>query len=431
MLFDGCLVGSCQTMIEFTTLFLGLLFGTRTVELAVEGPVAAVEVRLDEQIVGRIEAPPWTIDVDFGDRLVPRLLEAFAFDARGRQLANTRQLINYGRSNHEAVLVLEPRASSGRVVWQAIFGQSPSSIQLSFDDRRIPVTMGGHFTLPPHDPGESHFLTARLVFPDGFATRAEMSFGDAFGERVTSALTAVPILVPPGTGALGVEEVQGWFESGEDTPRVFSTAATGAELLIVRDRKADGPLRRLTRNLSAVDLAEIPTDALTVSFVATYPHRDHSAVFQIFEASPQRTATGLWPLLTELHPWRERQRQTLWSSAAAAARGAAESNARRAVLLLLASRSASHRGIGPAQIVEYLQSVRVPLFLWTPERRFEKDLQRKVEVDVYVGAPGMEALFRDLADSLASQRIIWLEGEYRPNHLRLSDRAPPGVRLVE
>ncbi|MEE8525779.1 MAG: hypothetical protein V3T72_17715 [Thermoanaerobaculia bacterium] len=52
-------------MIEFTTLFLGLIFGTRTVELAVEGPVAAVELRLDEQTVGRIEAPPWTTAAEY------------------------------------------------------------------------------------------------------------------------------------------------------------------------------------------------------------------------------------------------------------------------------------------------------------------------------------------------------------------------------
>jgi len=417
-------------MIEFTTLFLGLIFGTRTVELAVEGPVTAVEIRLDDQTVGRIAAPPWTIEVDFGKRMVPQLLEAVAFDSRGRQVATARQLINYGRSNHEAVLALEPRTSTGRVVWQAIFGQSPSTIELSFDRRRIPVTRDGRFELPPHDLAESHFLTARLAFPDGFSTQAELSFGGAFGERVTSALTAVPILVPPGLGPLRVEEAQGWFESGESRPRVFSTPAAGIELVIGRDRKADGPLRRLTSELNAAELAEIPTDGLTVSFVATYSLRDHPEVFQIFEASPARAAAGPWALLNELQPrWPERRRQQLWHSVAAAARGAAESNVRRAVLVLLASRSGSRKGIEPAQIVEYLRSVRVPLFLWVPERRFLPDLGS--EVEVYVGTPGMARLFRDLADSLTSQRIVWLEGEYLPNHLRLTEQAPAGVRLLE
>jgi hypothetical protein len=97
--------------------------------------------------------------------------------------------------------------------------------------------------------------------------------------------------------------------------------------------------------------------------------------------------------------------------------------------VLLASRSESRKGIEPAQIVEYLRSVRVPLFLWVPERRFLPDLGG--EVDAYVGTPGMARLLRDLADSLAAQRIVWLEGEYLPNHLRLTEQAPAGVRLVE
>ena len=35
-----------------------------------------------------------------------------------------------------------------------------------------------------------------LLFPPGRLARVDLSFGGIYGERVTSALTAVPVLVP-------------------------------------------------------------------------------------------------------------------------------------------------------------------------------------------------------------------------------------------
>ena len=93
-------------MIEFLTLFLGLTWGVRPVEVAVGGPVAAVEIRLDGATAARIAGPPWKADCDFGQALLPHVLEAVALDAEGKRLAAARQTINFGRSEAEASLIL-------------------------------------------------------------------------------------------------------------------------------------------------------------------------------------------------------------------------------------------------------------------------------------------------------------------------------------
>jgi hypothetical protein len=71
------------TELVSTTLFLGLTQGPQPVALAVVGEVAAIELRLDGRAVERLAAPPWQGTVDFGLELVPRELEAVAFDASG------------------------------------------------------------------------------------------------------------------------------------------------------------------------------------------------------------------------------------------------------------------------------------------------------------------------------------------------------------
>ena len=63
-------------MIEFLTLMIGLVAGSRTVELAAEPPVVAVELLLDGEVVGRRDRPPWRFVLDLGPELSPHELLA-------------------------------------------------------------------------------------------------------------------------------------------------------------------------------------------------------------------------------------------------------------------------------------------------------------------------------------------------------------------
>ena len=248
---------------------------------------------------------------------------------------------------------------------------------------------------------------------------------------MTSALTAVPWFVPEGLDLPPPREMTDWFRVGEDPLRVFSTAPATAQLMIVRDREVDRDLQKLSRAGIPKTLPRFPTTDLTVSFLATRPHRLHEGVYRISDASSTRKVAGLWALLSELHPAPKRGRQRLWTSTAAAGRGAAANDARRAVLLLLSSRSKAHGPLSATQIVGYLASIRVPLFIWAPDNRVAIRHRLPETLPVYVGADGLERLFGDLRDSLATQRVVWLEGEHLPNRVTLGSRAPEGLHLVE
>ena len=67
-------------MVTFITLFLGLITGPHPVQLAVDGPVARVELWLDEEMVAVADGPPWRVSCDFGSCMVP----LFVWSAGGR-----------------------------------------------------------------------------------------------------------------------------------------------------------------------------------------------------------------------------------------------------------------------------------------------------------------------------------------------------------
>ena len=81
-------------MIEILTLFLGLVTGPQTAELAVGDRAAEVEVLLDGQPVATLDGPPWRLQVDLGEALLPHELLAVARDESGAELARARRWIN-------------------------------------------------------------------------------------------------------------------------------------------------------------------------------------------------------------------------------------------------------------------------------------------------------------------------------------------------
>ena len=72
--------------VVFTTLFMALMVGPQTVEVAVEGPVAEVEFLLDGRLVAVDEQPPWKARVDFGETLAPHVLEVVARNDRQQEV---------------------------------------------------------------------------------------------------------------------------------------------------------------------------------------------------------------------------------------------------------------------------------------------------------------------------------------------------------
>lgn len=74
-------------------------------------------------------------------------------------------------------------------------------------DQQVLSRDGETWPLPPFAAGETHLVSAEAHFPEGVSARADISFTGRPGSRVTTELTAVPIVVwstgDPGTDAWG------------------------------------------------------------------------------------------------------------------------------------------------------------------------------------------------------------------------------------
>lgn len=438
-------------MVVFVTLFLGLMAGHRPVEIAVGDSVAAIELYLDGGLAARLEGPPWTADVDFGPTLEPHRIEARAFDAAGRPLDEVHRLVNYSRSEYGAVIVLDPRpdggspdgvSRSGRVKWLAVLDRQPVRLEVKLDGRPLAVEPDGRFHLPPHDPGAGHVVSAVLTFEDGSAVPAEMAFGGVYGDRVTSALSAVPITSPRGR-PWPVERVRGWLERDAEPLNAFTTRAELGMLLILRDERMRAELRFLRKRLARGrsprrGSAPVQIPGYEATVIAPRPVAAHPGTFQLVRMTPSSLRYGLLPLLTSDRPLIDVEKrsvprsapQKLWDSLAVAGVNAAVTNRPRAVLLAVGSDPGDESLHTWQQARHYLESLRVPLFVWasTPEVLAGLGLEESERISS--GLAGLERLADRVEVELESQTVVWLEGEHLPGEVTLSPAAPEGVELV-
>ena len=210
----GVSSGKSGRMLTFLTLFLGLVSGVRTVELAAGGDVAAIEVRLDGKAVGRVTSPPWSINVDFGDPPKPHELSAVAFAQDGKELAKVLQKINLPRSLAEATLTLVPgsggKGRTARLRWVCAIASEPTRIAVTFDGRPIPSSDPARIGLPDFVPEQLHFLKADLDFPRNIAASAEITFGGQSRDETQAELTAIAVL----SEKKKTGPVDGAFEAG-------------------------------------------------------------------------------------------------------------------------------------------------------------------------------------------------------------------------
>src|SRR5436853_6466472 len=114
--------------ISFLTLFFGLITGPYPVELAVTGPVAAVELTVDDHASARLPGPPWKARIDFGRTLAPHRIVARALDAEGKELARAEEWANLPHPLSKVEILLEstkgepPRAA--KVVRANLHGEA-------------------------------------------------------------------------------------------------------------------------------------------------------------------------------------------------------------------------------------------------------------------------------------------------------------------
>ena len=426
-------------MIAFVTLLLGLISGIYPIEVAVSGPVAAVEFTLDGEPAGRLEHAPWIARVNLGAALRPHQLVARALDADGKEISRVAQWLNLPRPPAEVDIVLEngeggaPKAAV--LTWESVNGVKPSAIGLTLDGQPLPVDANGRAALPPRDLKSLHVLTAELWFPLGVVARKDVVYGGEYGSEVSTELTAVPVRFH-GEVAPTPQALQGWFSAQgrpvpvaaiEDGPgkvvvvRV-PTATDVLERLIPQSRRAFTMQPAFRQELLLGEDDRVLFVALKDPIVAN--SRVPAELFPLTREYTRKDGGMFWFLTdTRLPPDSRRNGLRITDALAVAGLQAAVDNHRRAVVLVLGDDIKDISHYDPATVRAYLDSIRVPLFVWSLYGTNAPATKAWGPAEDISSLPKLGKAVDKLRAELDSQKIVWIEGRYLPQDVAVTPAA--------
>jgi hypothetical protein len=145
--------------------------------------------------------------------------------------------------------------------------------------------------------------------------------------------------------------------------------------------------------------------------------------------SYQLTEEGLrWFLCGKRSRPDYRDQQRLSDALAVAGVRCAAGGSRRAVLLIVGESLEDHSQYPADSIRSYLQSIRVPLYVWTTAR--QELITPWGKADPVNCHRGFEEVAGKLHEHLQRQRIVWLNGAFLPDEIELSDQAE-GISLPD
>lgn len=442
-----------MTQIAFLTLFLGLTLGPQPVELTVTGPVAAVEILLDGAPVARLAGPPWSGRIDFGPALLPHELVARALDDQGTEISRARQWVNLPRAPAEVEVLFEQapggRRVAGRLIWRSRTGENPSAMAVTFDGKPLIPDAEGRIVLPAYDPETTHVLSAELRFSGSMVARKDVAFGGDLGDEVSTELTAMPVRLRPGQRLPSPEQMRGWFLSSGRPLTVAAVEEGPAELFVVRDLTTGDALKKLdTEGKSRSMLSELQRNPEYRRFLLMLGKEDtvrfvwpvarlvdgtgtsfRSELFDMSRDLGSEDGGLFWFLARFLplvdNPWKQR----LADAVAVGGLQALYGNRRRAVLLVLGERPVDVSRSDPPLVRRYLESIRVPLFVWTLGDPAVSGAAWEGGTEVS-SISKMRKAFSRLEKDLETQRIVWLDGRYLPQSIELSPAAAAVVEPV-
>lgn len=439
-----------EPVIAFVSLFLGLARGPQDVGLLVGAGVAQVEVSLDGALVGRLDAPPWSVRCDFG-ALAPHRLVAVARDRRGVELGHAEQWLNLPRAAAEIAVVVEPGSGGGglvaRISFESLTQAEPTRLLAWLDDVELEAPDPARLLLPEADLDSLHVLHVEGVLADGQEVEADVTFGGFYSEQVSSELSAVPVRAAQGFAPPHAPLDDLVVRAGEDVLPLLAVDAGPPDVLVVRDDSAHPDLEQMLlrelqklrdqRTLSALSTSDQLRTALPLGnvrlqfqwpFVAQEGTR--AAGYELFPHSQWFTqADGgfAWLLSQLITPEHSPGDQRLADAVAVAAIQAAGRNRRRAVVLVLGERPDDHSAAEVAEVRRFLASLQVPLVVWrTAPSSSSAAWGRGVDISRY---GRLRRAVGQLLGELESQRVLWVGGRHLPQSLSL-DPGASGLALV-
>ncbi|HEY7862494.1 MAG TPA: hypothetical protein VIE39_02470 [Thermoanaerobaculia bacterium] len=433
-------------MITFATLFLGLVAGSSSVSVLVGPTVAAVAIELDGRTVGTATGPPWAVRVDFGEQYQPHELVAIAYDPEGQETGRARQWVNLPRPPAEVEILLERdpsgRAVAARFAWGSLLSAQPEKLSVTFDGTPLVVDAARRAELPLYETTLPHILSAELEFPGNLQARAAAVLGGGSADRAQTELTAIPVRVRKGSKPPPETRREGAFlHRGEPVP-VAAIEKGRARVVLVRDlglqearaRIGDRPRGGGRSGVDSRSLLRLPSeDRVSILWPVARPYIQKGVVAELFEGSRDFTPRegGFHFLLTRVsYSGDDDPPRRFTDAAAVAALNAFGSYARRAVVLVLGATSDDTSRHEPAMVRRYLETVRVPIHVWSLSGKKAKSAAawgNPRDVSSYFG---LSNAFDELKEDLDSQWIVWLEGRHLPHEVSLAPWVR-GMELVE
>ena len=456
-------------MIEILTLLVGLMVGPSDVELKVEGSVARVEVRVDDQLHTELSGPPWRFRVDWGDTLRPRELLVVAFDDAGRELDRDLRFINMTSTESSARLDFPAVGEDGRIphfsiFWAALGVQAPRAVTATFDDQPLEVKSLGQIPLPDYDPRNLHWLSVEVDFGERGKELLGASLGGETLVELSTELTAAVISLKSRRSTSKLEDA--FLADGKEAP-VHGIEKGPMHVVIVSDRGTVDELLALSTTIQGTsqgfgnpvmvggeqrDIRDRRSGRLSApGRDPTRAERPSQAVAEFAKLGEGTNLYFLWPrsaswkgpllapglfattparplhqdgLLAATHRQRPPAATTQMAPAVALAGLSASGSSRRRAVVLLGENLSAEDPKTVADTVSYLEALRVPLYVWTYGEQPDAGHWPSA---VHLGAPServkarnrLRDAFGRLARDLGRQRVVWIEGRYLPQKITL------------
>ncbi|MFQ5526401.1 MAG: hypothetical protein ACE5GX_09095 [Thermoanaerobaculia bacterium] len=452
-------------MIEFVTLLLGIAAGPQTVELSASNEVAEIRLFLDRRQVASDSEAPWRVDFDLGEELRPHRLEAVAYDAEGAELARTSQRLNVPRPPAEARVVLE-RDPAGTVKaalisWESSVARYPFRTRAWFDGTSLPVTNPKRIPIPRHDKSMFHFLQVELEFSKDVMAQAQAVFGGLYLDQARADLTAFPVHARGKARNLRSSQMAGWLSLKDGGDLAVSALDRGRlDLVLVRGPGVGAAMQTLEGTISqgvtsggtgtpgvsdmsaAAQIANIGVATASERMRRIMAFEEGQRLRILAPNARAQTGSGVamtaFALSPEITPnqggmyWALRQDVDLpglspdlrlADAVAVAGLQAANGNRRRGVLLVLADPAGDRSRHQVRGVREFLDSIRVPLFVWRIGEPVSDAWKEWGEGESITNFRQLQGAARRLNETLGRQRIVWLEGLHLPNEIEIGPAA--------
>jgi hypothetical protein len=404
-------------MIEIVSLFLGLVSGPQPVELAVGGRPAAVEIRLDGELVAGLTSPPWRFEIDLGEALAPHELVAIARDESGRELDRARRWVNIDMP----LVEIDGRAPPGGLTPLPVLFP-PGAMSTANEMHGWFLAGGRPLPVSAVTSGPAEVIVVR--HPAAAHAMEELARTFVFHQLDSLGLPARP----PRDGS----PVWSWELLRLPQEEFQRVARKQLEVGITPERLQ---IARLWRAYQGAAGLGSQTSVRFISPLAAPVSRSDSER-HLFAASTGITKVGFFWLVKTVRPMGFSQR--IADAVAIAGREAHATGQRRAVVLLLNGETSDESLYGISAVRDYLRALRVPLFTWTlsstgtppawgptrfiglerPSKRRKRRSEAAAEAFDRLGEAAAA-----LRRQLAGQRIVLLAGEHLPDRVELAAEA--------